>query len=508
MMVDRERSRAGIAGVVAAGLALGVGELLAGVVSAVPSPISAVGGYVVDHSPPFVKDFAIAVFGTADKGALAVGTVVIALAAGWGAGLLARRRLWAGLAIIVWFGVLGLVAGLGEPRAEAVPVTAATLVAAGVGMLGLWVLLGSAGLIDPGGTRPGDAGRRRFLWLAGAGGALALGTGVAGRRLLSGLPDLPAVTLPEPSRPVSPPGPEHGFAGPEGITPIVVPNDDFYRIDTALVVPRVSADDWRLRLTGRVGSELSFTYAELIDRALVEEYVTIACVSNEVGGDLIGNARWGGVRLVEILEEADVDRDGTQLVGRSVDGWTAGFPTELAFDGREPLLALTMNGEPLPRRHGYPARLIVPGLYGYVSATKWLEEIEITGWDEFDAYWVPRGWAKQAPIKTQSRIDVPRRGAAVSGSPLVVAGVAWAPTVGIERVEVRIDEGEWEAADLTEPLSSAAWVQWRAELPAEPGERRIWVRATDGSGTVQTGDRRAPRPDGATGHHMVPVTVR
>ena len=222
------------------------------------------------------------------------------------------------------------------------------------------------------------------------------------------------------------PPPETQFTTVPDLTPIVVPNDEFYRIDTALVVPRPDPETWRLRITGMVDDELSFSLDDLTAMPLYEDYVTIACVSNEVGGDLIGNAKWTGVRLVDLLEQAGVQDGAEQLFSTSVDGWTSGFPVELAFDGRDPLLAIGMNGEPLPPNHGFPARLIVPGLYGYVSATKWIEEIELTTWDGVDGYWIPRGWAKEAPIKTQSRIDRPRRNQTVHEDPLVLAGVAWA----------------------------------------------------------------------------------
>jgi hypothetical protein len=290
-----------------------------------------------------------------------------------------------------------------------------------------------------------------------------------------------------------------------GITPVVVPNGDFYRIDTALIVPRVDPDDWVLRIHGMVERELTFTLDDLYAREQVERYVTIACVSNEVGGDLVGNAAWRGVPLAGLLEEAGVDPGAGQLVGRSVDRWTAGFPTELVFDGREPLVALGMNGEPLPAEHGFPARLIVPGLYGYVSATKWLSEIELTTWDGFDAYWVPRGWSKEGPIKLQSRIDVPRDGAQVPAGDVVVAGVAWAGLAGLSSVEVALDDGPWEPATVSDPLSDAAWVQWRATVALAEGRHRVEVRATDGAGRVQTDERASPRPDGATGHHDIVV---
>jgi hypothetical protein len=255
-----------------------------------------------------------------------------------------------------------------------------------------------------------------------------------------------------------------------------------------------------MKVTGMVERPQEFTMSDLLAMELHERYVTISCVSNEVGGDLVGNAKWTGVRLVEVLERAGVAAGATQIVGRSVDGWTAGFPTELAFDGRDPLIAIGMNGETLPPRHGFPARLIVPGLYGYVSATKWLEEIELTTWDAFDGYWIPRGWSKTGPIKTQARIDYPRRGELVNGSPAVVAGVAWAPTIGIERVEVRIDAGQWMETELTSPLSDDAWVQWKLETPLDPGDHEAEVRATDGTGATQPEARSPVRPDGATGY--------
>jgi DMSO/TMAO reductase YedYZ molybdopterin-dependent catalytic subunit len=287
----------------------------------------------------------------------------------------------------------------------------------------------------------------------------------------------------------------------EGLTPLIVPNDEFYRIDTALIVPRVDPANWQVSVTGMVDNPLSFTLAELEAMPLIERYVTIACVSNEVGGDLVGNAKWTGVRLTEVLDRAGVQSGATQIVGKSVDGFTVGFPTEVAFDGREPMIAIGMNGEPLPPRHGYPARLIVPGLYGYVSATKWLSEVELTTWEAFDAYWVPRGWAKEAPIKTQSRIDVPRPGSQVQPGSTPIAGVAWAPIRGISRVEVRVDEGPWTDAEISEPLAAAAWVQWRATVDLPGGSHAVEVRATDGDGVPQTPERRSPRPDGATGYH-------
>jgi DMSO/TMAO reductase YedYZ molybdopterin-dependent catalytic subunit len=500
---------AGIAGVIAAGLALGLGELLAGLFDAVPSPLASVGGLVVDSSPRWVKETAIELFGTADKGALAIGTGIVSLLIGWFVGGAARKRFWVAAVVFGGFGAFGAWAGRNEPDAVIWAIIGAALVTVGAALVTLWVLLGNIPEptdVDATETVAGDVGRRRFLVLAGLGGAAAVGAGAAGRVLLASLPEPPPAPV-QAGAGTTAVGSEHSFTV-DGLTPVVVPNGDFYRIDTALVVPRVEPETWSLRIHGRVDDELVLTYEDLLAHELVEDHVTLSCVSNRVGGDLVGNALWSGVRLEEVLAEAGVDRDGTQLVGRSVDGWTAGFPTEAAFEGRGALIALGMNGEVLPRVHGFPARLVVPGLYGYVSATKWLSEIEITGWDDFDAYWIPRGWAKEAPIKTQSRIDVPRNGRPIAAEDgVVAAGVAWAPYRGISRVEVRLDGGDWTEAELSEPLSQNAWVQWRAELDAGPGEHTLSVRATDGEGVTQTAEEAPPAPDGATGHHTIRFRV-
>jgi DMSO/TMAO reductase YedYZ molybdopterin-dependent catalytic subunit len=303
--------------------------------------------------------------------------------------------------------------------------------------------------------------------------------------------------------------PEAAELGVQGLSPVITPNDVFYRIDTAfLSVPRVEVADWALSIEGRVDRPYTVTYEDLLDMPLIERDVTLSCVSNEVGGDLVGNARWLGVPLADVLNRAGVRDDAEQVVGRSVDRFTVGFPVEAVFDGRDALVAVGMNGEPLPLEHGFPARLVVAGLYGYVSATKWLASIELTGWDEFDAYWIPRGWAKEAPIKTQSRIDTPAQNAAFEPGPRQVAGVAWAPYRGISKVEVRLGEGtDWVQARLSEPLSDNCWRQWVVDWDAPAGTHRLQVRATDGEGEVQTDQVQRPAPDGATGWHTVQVSV-
>ena len=289
------------------------------------------------------------------------------------------------------------------------------------------------------------------------------------------------------------------------ISPLITPNTDFYLIDTALQKPVIQAEDWSLSVQGMVDNPATYSFAELLDGrfSFIQEAVTLSCVSNRVGGRLVGNAVWEGVPLSEVLDASGVQAGADQISGRSVDDWASGFPTELAYDGRVAMIAVTMNGEPLPVKHGFPARLVIAGLYGYVSATKWLSEINLTTWEGFDSYWVPRGWAKEGPIKTQSRIDVPSDRAEVPvGEMVAIAGVAWAPNKSIDRVEVKVGENPWVEAELSAELSTNSWRQWVYYWEATPGEHLIQVRATDGTGYTQTSERRPPAPDGATGWHM------
>jgi DMSO/TMAO reductase YedYZ molybdopterin-dependent catalytic subunit len=348
---------------------------------------------------------------------------------------------------------------------------------------------------------------RRRLLIRGGGIVVASVAGTAIGRTLLDRQRTPttAATLPPPqSIPTLPTGADLSIPG---VTPIVVPNDQFYRIDTALIPPNVDVTTWTLTVKGMVDHVVTLTYDELIQLPIVEQYVTIACVSNYVGGDLVGNALWRGVPLRTVLSMAGVQSGATQLVGRSVDGFTVGMPTSWVMDtARVPLIAIGMNDQPLPRDHGYPARLIVPGLYGYVSATKWLSELELTTLEAFDAYWVPLGWAKEAPILTQSRIDIPHGGDSVHAGQVVVAGVAWAPDRGVTKVEVAIN-GTWNTARLSAPISPATWVQWLYDWQATPGQYTIEVRATDGTGIVQTSQLSDPAPDGARGHHTISVQV-
>lgn len=510
------RWRAGVAGAVAVGLALAVAELLAAAIDGVPSLVISVGSLVVPVVPPWLEDWAIATFGTDDKAVLAIGTVVLTMTVGAWAGVAGLRDRGRGLTAVLMLAAVGLFAAAVQPVVRFIPTLVAIAAAAGAGwgvLVTAWRVL--AGVPRRGtvsyGTPVGDprnppVDRRRFLAFVGGAGVAAGAIAVGARTLQPGDAATAAseVVLPRPN-PSLPPPPAAASLDVAGITPLHVPNDRFFRIDTALSVPRVDPARWRLRVHGMVDRELELTFDELLARPFTEQDVTIACVSNEVGGNLIGNARWLGTSLADLLDEAGVDPAATQVVGRSIDGWTAGFPTSIVTGRRDSLIAVGMNGEPLPPRHGFPARLIVPGLFGYVSATKWLTEIELTTWEAFDAYWVPRGWSKEGPIKTQSRIDVPAPGARLEPGANVIAGVAWAPTRGVDGVEVRVDDGPWAPADLSEPLGDATWVQWRAEVLLQPGSRRLQVRATDGGGRTQSEGRVDPRPDGAEGWHTVHV---
>ncbi|MGH8910222.1 MAG: molybdopterin-dependent oxidoreductase [Egibacteraceae bacterium] len=493
-----------VSGGLAAVVALAVSEFLAGLLPPVPSLVLAVGAGVIDLVPLPVKNAAVAVFGTADKPALLVGIVMLSALAGAGLGVAAGRRPWVGIVGFIAFGLLGAAAGLSDPQASgAASVVSATLS----------TLAGVATLRRLQGAAPVEAtmrGRRRFLALAGAVSAGALAAVTSGRALLGRramtLAQRAAVRLPVVSRTLPLPAVSTSLTVP-GLPALVTSNADFYRIDTALSAPRVDLVSWRLDIDGMVDRPLSLRYDDLLGMNLVEADITLCCVSNEVGGDLVGNARWLGVPLAQLLERVGVQPGADQIVGHSVDGWTAGFPTQAGRDGRAALVAVGMNGEPLPIVHGFPARLVVPGLYGYVSATKWLSRIQLTTWEGFDGYWVPRGWSKEGPIKTQSRIDVPAGYARIAAGPTAIAGVAWAQHRGIRRVEVQVDDRPWRDARLAGELHADTWRQWVLEWDATPGTHRIRVRATDATGQTQTGAITPIAPNGATGYHTIRVTV-
>ncbi|MFJ1696442.1 molybdopterin-dependent oxidoreductase [Streptomyces sp. NPDC088252] len=504
--------------------ALAVAELVAAVVRPEAGPVTAVGGAVIDRTPPAVKDFAVRNFGTDDKLVLQLGILVLLALFAAGIGMLALRHRRLGPAAVLVFSLLGAVSAVGRPEgapADALPSVVGAVVAAGV----LHLLVGrlapvprrspAAGERDA--ERQGTFDRRGFVVAATAAAAASAGAGLLGRRLTSSVQAGAAASrhnlvlpVPDSAAPAIPPGADLRI---RGLSSFITPNKDFYRVDTALVVPRVDAVEWRLKIHGTgVARPLEIGFRDVLRREIIERDITLTCVSNEVGGPLVGNARWIGVRLADLLREAGVrppSKGGPadQIVARSVDGMTIGTPVETVMDGRDAMLAVGMNGEPLPFEHGFPVRMIVPGLYGYVSACKWIKDIELTTFDAYDAYWVERSWSQQAPIKTESRIDTPRPFASPKAGVVPVAGVAWAQHRGISRVEVRVDGGDWHTARLAAADSRDTWRQWVWEWSATSGRHTLEVRATDGTGATQTGDRVGTVPDGATGWHSVVVDV-
>jgi DMSO/TMAO reductase YedYZ molybdopterin-dependent catalytic subunit len=521
------RRDATIAGVLAAATSLAVSEIASAVAGNGTSLVTAVGTEFVERFGGVLKELAVALFGTHNKAALVAGIVAVSLVLGGLLGRLAARRFAAGAAGFVAFGALGGWAYASDAQGSALAgfLVAALSVAAGLAVLAVLLRLaprapampdepvdgvacGGTIVVAPGARMPDatTATRRTFLTAGVVVGASAAALAASGRRLRTNEVVNEArrrTVLPRPARTAGVPS-EQPFRV-DGLTPYVTPTQDFYRIDTALTVPQVDVSAWRLRVDGLVDRPFSITYDELLAMESVEHGVTLQCVSNKVGGRLVGNAVWQGVPLAALLERAGVRPEGDQVVGRSVDRWTAGFPTALAFDGRSAIVAYAMNGEPLPARHGFPARLVVSGLYGYVSATKWLRQIELTTWDGFDGYWITSGWAKEGPVKTASRIDVP--GSRTPAGRIAVAGVAWAPHRGIDAVELQIDDGPWLPCELGRVASVDTWVQWRYLWDAPQGSYVLRVRAIDGTGEVQTGEVRAPDPDGATGWHSRRVNV-
>ena len=476
--------------------------------------MTAVGEAVIDLSPAAATRWAIEVFGSHDKAVLRAGILLLLGLAAALLGLLATRRRPAGPVGAGAFGAVGVAAALTRPGAgpaDALPALCAAVAAGGVLAL-LTARLRPAPEAAPS-TGPA---RRRFLAAASGTAAASALAGLLGGRWRAAQDAAAeasrAATVIPPADAPAAPVPAGASLDVPGLGPFLTPNRDFYRIDTALRVPRVDAEGWRLRIHGiGVPREVILGYQDLLRRELVERDITLTCVSNPVGGRLVGNARWTGVRLAELLREAGVRAPSEggradQLLARSVDGMTLGSPVEALLDGRDALLAVAMNGEPLPFEHGFPVRMVVPGLYGYVSACKWLTELELTTFAAWDAYWVRRGWAAEGPVKTQSRIDTPRPADRLRPGTVPVAGVAWAQHTGISRVEVRVDGGPWQEATLAEQDTVDTWRQWVWYWAATEGEHEVQVRATDRDGVVQT-ESEAPANDGATGWHRVRVRV-
>ena len=494
------RWRAAITGVLAMVTGLSLGELAAAAVAPFASPSRAVGAMLVDRSPAAAREFAIDTFGTADKTALFIGIGIALVALGAIAGVLQATRPPAGVVVFGVIGVTGVYAGLTRPTASAAyalpPAISATVAAL--------VLVVACRIIKrPAGPGAAGIGRRRFLTIGAALVGVAVLAQLTARwvgRATDAVAERTALRLPQaadPARPV----PAGADLRLDGATSFLTGNDTFYRIDTALQVPRLSTRDWGLRIHGMVDREVRLDWDDLMSRPMIDRIITLTCVSNEVGGDLVGNARWLGVPMRALLDEAGVRPDADMLLATSVDGWTSGTPLSALVDGRDAILAVGMNGEPLPFEHGYPVRQVVPGLYGFVSACKWVIDWEITRFDRAEAYWTQRGWGVRAPIKTASRIDRPAPLSTHPPGRLVIAGTAWAQHRGIRAVEVRVDGGPWQRATLAPAYSADTWRQWTWEWDAPPGQHTVSCRATDADGRTQPEARVAPIPDGATGWH-------
>ena len=512
-----------LAGAVAAAAAAGAGLLVAGIAES-QSPTDAVGSAFIDRVPAWLKRLAIDWFGTANKTALRVGmfTVIVALAVvfGWAA----LRRRWVGAVGFAAFGLLGLLAVLDRPGHEGGSIAAA-VVATLVGVTALWLLLdileGRWRLANfPHRSRAVIGYERRNFLIglgavaAGAATGIGVGASLESRRLSrvrssapAALPPVAGASGPATPTTVRVVSEQVATTAVEAVEPYITPNKDFYLIDTALTVPSTSADEWEIKIHGLVERPTTLRYDDLLKRPQVERTITLSCVSNEIGGHLVGNAVWQGVLLADVLKDAGVWPEAEQVFTTSSDGWTCGFPVDAALDGRDALIAIGMNGEPLPLRHGFPVRLVVPGLYGYVSATKWLTDIKLTTWDADRGYWLDRGWSALGPVKPQSRIDLPRRKERVIAGPVVLGGVAWAHRRGVERVEVSIGDGPWINTELDTRSGIDTWRQWYYVWQAPVGKHRVRVRVIDGTGEVQTEEVTSPDPDGASGWHTRTITV-
>ncbi|HEX5495307.1 MAG TPA: molybdopterin-dependent oxidoreductase [Mycobacteriales bacterium] len=559
-MDHRERFLGAVAGLIGAGVALGAGELAAAVIRPQAAPLAVVGDAAIDLSPGWLKDFAIATFGSSDKPVLVAGIAVVLGLCAAVAGAFAVHRPRVGLSAVGGLGALGLAAALTRPDVrplDGLPSVVAAVAAGWALHLLLWRrpaakpvhqnhqnhqtrsarTARTAGARRPTGTRrqtgaaargangradgngraagarqpaAGALDRRRFLRTGGALAGAAAVVGVTGREAQGARFDVEdsraALRVPTPADTV-PALPAGKQLNTPGASRFYTPNSSFYRVDTAIVLPQLRPETWSLRIHGMVDRPLTLNYDKLVARSLVERDVTLTCVSDDVGGPYVGNARWIGAHLAELLDEAGIQSGANQLVSRSADGLTVGTPTSVVTDGRDAMLAVAMNGDPLPVKHGFPVRMVVPGLFGYVSACKWIVDIEVTTFDAFDAYWVERGWARKGPIVTQSRIDTPKVDASLTAGPVAIAGVAWAQHRGIEKVEVQVDSGPWHTCVLGGVPSTDTWRQWAYHWNATPGPHQLRVRATDETGQTQPQQRTSPFPSGATGWHTVAVTV-
>jgi DMSO/TMAO reductase YedYZ molybdopterin-dependent catalytic subunit len=490
-------------------LGVAAGHLVASLTDPAASPVLAVGSTVIDLTPTPLKEWAVAQFGTNDKPIL-VGSVLagVLLLAGL-AGVLARRRLAVGAGLLVLLVVVAGAAALTRPVAG--PGAALPTAAAGVvGVAALWWLMRLDGSRDGRDRPPRPAhdspSRRGVLVSAGVMAAAAVALGVAGRQIARARGVIRDLALPAPAEP-APPFPDGIESKVAGVAPFRTPSADFYRIDTRLTLPVIDIDSWTLTIDGDVDEETTFTFDDLLAMPLIERDITLTCVSNEVGGPYVSGTRFTGVRLTDLLDRAGVGNEADQILSTDVDGMTISTPLDLATDGRDAMIAIAMDGKVLPREHGYPARMVVPGLYGYVSACKWITRMTLTTYAEKKAYWTDRGWATDAPIKLMSRIDTPKPLSTIDAGKTVIGGVAWHQHRGLDGVQVRIDGDDWVDAKLGPDAGNDYWRQWYVEWDAQPGQHSLAVRAASKDGEVQTPARATPFPDGASGVQSIVVTV-
>jgi DMSO/TMAO reductase YedYZ molybdopterin-dependent catalytic subunit len=527
------------AGLLATVAGISFGHLAAALVSPAASPVLAVGSTVIDLTPTPIKEWAVRELGNNDKPVLLASVALGTLLLAGGAGVLVRRSFALGAALLV--GLVALAGALAVTRPAAGPADAVPAIVAGV--VGVAVLAFITGRMRavaprtdpqpatsrraakrgeiapadgpaPGAPAPGTAqavlgartGRRGLLIGAGAVAALSGAAAATGQWLVRTGSRIADIALPRPADPL-PALPTGLEVKHEGITPFRTATRDFYRVDTNLVVPRVDVDRWSLTIDGDVAHRLELSFDDLLAMPLVERDITLTCVSNEVGGKYVGAARWLGVPLKELLDRAGVGGKADQLLSTAVDGFTISTPLDVVRDGRDVLVAVGMNGEPLPAEHGFPARLVTPGVYGFVGATKWLERLTLTTYAAKKSYWTKRGWATDAPIKVSARIDTPKPFSTVDAGQTVIGGVAWAQHRGIARVEVRIDGGAWQVARLGPDAGLDYWRQWYLPWNAPKGRHLVAVRAITVDGDVQTAVRRTPFPDGSSGIQEVVVNV-
>lgn len=500
-----------VAGFLAAAAGVTLGTLLASVLTGVPSPVESVGNRAIDFAPPFLKDFAVEQFGTADKPILIAGVITVLAIVAAVAGVIATRHRRVGTGIIAALGLVAVAAALFDRTSTAnlFLTLLPTLLTLVVALVSLHLLLTRFAIAGATASSSSGFDRRAFLIAAfGLAAVAAVGGGLS--RLVGGAAaaeSRASIRLPQAAK-AAPAVPAGAQVDLKGVSSFVTPNKDFYRIDTALSVPDVPAEGWSLRIHGMVDEELTLSYRDISRMALEEHRVTLTCVSNEVGGPYVGNALWLGVPIRTLLEQAGVKDGADAIKSTSADGWTTGTPLEAVTDDRNALVAIGMNGEPLPLIHGFPVRLVVPGIYGYVGSTKWLTEIEVTRFADFQAYWTPRGYDAEAPIKLSSRVDVPRSFGEIPADAARIGGVAWAQTVGIEKVEVKIDDEPWTEAELGTEDNTETWRQWSYTWDAATsGIHQVTVRATNRDGETQTSDRARIRPNGTTGWHSVQFRV-